>query len=138
MMTYCVGLLFDDTQTYVCLIKKNRPTWQKGLLNGVGGHVEVGEAPSAAMAREFEEETGVRFSAWLPVLILQFHDAEVHFFTAADTAALRDTKTVTDEQVVLRRCRDTSQMLRNLPPIIKLSLQALEVHKTRSHQEKLS
>ena len=38
---YSVGFLFNDTKTKVCLIKKNRPTWQEGFLNGVGGHLGI-------------------------------------------------------------------------------------------------
>lgn len=42
----------------VLLIRKLRPAWQAGRLNGVGGKVEFGESPDEAMAREFREETG--------------------------------------------------------------------------------
>ena len=40
------------------VIKKERPVWQAGLLNAIGGHVEKGEYPVEAMQREFLEETG--------------------------------------------------------------------------------
>lgn len=43
----------------VLLIKKVRPDWQAGKLNGIGGHVESGELLLDAMVREFEEETGI-------------------------------------------------------------------------------
>lgn len=44
----------------VALVEKNRPEWQKGRMNGIGGHIEEGEAPWDAMVREFWEETGCR------------------------------------------------------------------------------
>lgn len=44
----------------VVLICKNRPTWQAGRLNGVGGKIEPGEGNRMAMVREFEEETGLK------------------------------------------------------------------------------
>lgn len=55
---YVVGFYFTDTKKVV-LITKMKPEWQKGKMNGVGGHIEEGELPIDAMRREFREETGV-------------------------------------------------------------------------------
>src|SRR4051812_3192633 len=55
---YVCGFAFDLLGRLV-LIRKKRPEWQAGRLNGVGGHQEPGETPEVAMAREFYEETGV-------------------------------------------------------------------------------
>ena len=51
---------------YVALVTKARPEFQKGLLNGPGGKVEAGELPMDAVARETDEETGIRVpeAAW--------------------------------------------------------------------------
>lgn len=43
----------------VLLVLKERPSWQKGRLNLVGGHVEPGETPLEAAVRELKEETGI-------------------------------------------------------------------------------
>jgi 8-oxo-dGTP diphosphatase len=59
MKRYSLGFAFDAAGKQVVLIQKNRPSWQRGLLNGVGGHVEAGESSRACMVREFREETGV-------------------------------------------------------------------------------
>jgi 8-oxo-dGTP diphosphatase len=59
MKEYVVGFAFNPDKTLVALIRKQRPSWQKGRLNGIGGHVEANESPWAAMAREFVEETHV-------------------------------------------------------------------------------
>ncbi len=40
------------------VLQKHRPTWQRGRINLIGGHVEDGETPQAAAEREFHEETG--------------------------------------------------------------------------------
>jgi len=61
---YVCGFLFNGDFTNVLLIRKKRPEWQAGLLNGVGGKVEDGETPYAAMEREFMEETGQFVGAW--------------------------------------------------------------------------
>ena len=63
MTGYVVGFMFIEPYSYesqVLLIKKERPEWQKGKLNGIGGHIEKDETAEDAMVREFEEETGFK------------------------------------------------------------------------------
>ena len=55
--THVVGFCFSEDLTRVVLIRKARPAWQAGKLNGVGGRIEPGETSLAAMCREFREET---------------------------------------------------------------------------------
>ena len=43
----------------VLLVLKDKPLWQKGLLNLVGGKIEQGETPEQCAVREFKEETGL-------------------------------------------------------------------------------
>jgi 8-oxo-dGTP pyrophosphatase MutT (NUDIX family) len=57
MKSYCVGFLFDNKDN-VLLVKKNRPEWQFGRLNGIGGKVEPAEFYKSAMVRESVEEIG--------------------------------------------------------------------------------
>jgi 8-oxo-dGTP diphosphatase len=54
-----VGFMFSKDKKRVVLIRKEKPSWQAGLLNGVGGKLEPTETYHEAMAREFAEETGV-------------------------------------------------------------------------------
>lgn len=57
---YTLGFAFSHDKRDVVLIKKIRPEWQAGYYNGVGGKVEELDIDaSAAMVREFKEETGV-------------------------------------------------------------------------------
>lgn len=57
---YVLGFAFDPIGQYVLLINKNRPKWQEGLLNGVGGKVDAEDKSlEDAMVREFKEETGI-------------------------------------------------------------------------------
>lgn len=56
---YCCGFIFNHDMTKVILIKKNRPNWQKGYLNGIGGHLLPGEGGKQGMARECLQETGL-------------------------------------------------------------------------------
>lgn len=69
--THCVGFFFDRSRSRVWLIRKKRPEWQAGLLNGIGGKIEPGETAHAAMVREFEEEAGLRIERWEEVVRLE-------------------------------------------------------------------
>ena len=42
----------------ILLVKKDRPAWQSGRLNLVGGKIEEGETPEQAALRELKEEAG--------------------------------------------------------------------------------
>lgn len=57
MKRYVLGFCFDFGFHQVLLIEKEAPAWQRGRLNGLGGAIEEGETPMAAMEREFREET---------------------------------------------------------------------------------
>lgn len=61
MTAYVAGFAFDQLQK-VWLIRKLRPEWQAGKLNGIGGAVVRGERHAAAMSREFNEEAGLQIS----------------------------------------------------------------------------
>jgi hypothetical protein len=68
---YVAGFLFRENKTQVALIEKQRPAWQKGKLNGIGGRVEIDETPREAMKREFKEEAGADISQWRAFCYLQ-------------------------------------------------------------------
>lgn len=62
MNKYVLGFAFRVDKIdglEVALIRKNRPEWQAGKYNGIGGHLKRGEPGHEAMSREFLEETGV-------------------------------------------------------------------------------
>jgi len=59
---YVVGFFFDKSMSNIALIRKQKPQWQAGLLNGIGGKVEDSELPKVAMWREFKEEAGLNTS----------------------------------------------------------------------------
>ena len=55
-----VGFIFSHDLDKVLLISKKRPAWQKGRLNGVGGHLNEEELSAlnfiSGWAREVKEE----------------------------------------------------------------------------------
>jgi 8-oxo-dGTP pyrophosphatase MutT (NUDIX family) len=96
------GFYFSRDKGRIVLIRKNRPDWQAGHLNGVGGKVEEGEFAIDAMRREFLEETGVDVEDWDPYCILvdEVHRFEVTYFRAfCPDLNLDRCKTMTDEEV---------------------------------------
>lgn len=55
----CCSILFTSNLVYVWLMEKNKPEWQKGSLNGLGGKIEEGETIIEAGIRELKEEGGI-------------------------------------------------------------------------------
>jgi 8-oxo-dGTP diphosphatase len=103
---YVVGFMFQNDK--VALIRKNRPTWQSGKFNGVGGHVKPDERPVEAMCREFEEETGLETHPqdWKDFAELIGGDYIVHFFYSRGDLSL--LKTTTDEEIVIVPTNDVT------------------------------
>lgn len=115
---YCVGFAFNNARDSVLLIEKQRPPWQKGQFNGIGGHVEDSESPEEAMAREFEEETGQRIEDWEHTIILYGTDWSVHFFLAFIDNGVMNSACggPTDENVVRIDC---DELPKNIIPNLR-------------------
>jgi 8-oxo-dGTP diphosphatase len=99
MQEYVCGFAFKKDS--VLLIKKTHPEWQAGHWNGIGGKVErIDPAAKYAMAREFQEETGIKtkLQAWQPLVELNSHNWRVHFFKAFDIDIFQ-ARTTTREEV---------------------------------------
>ena len=100
MTEYVAGFLFDRAAQTVTLIRKNRPEWQAGRLNGIGGHIEPGETPATAMRREFREEAGLDLDHWEHYATVQGDWGRVWFFRAAvDHTTLMSLRPQTDETI---------------------------------------
>lgn len=99
---YVLGFCFNREKNRVVLMEKNRPDWQKGKLNGVGGKKELGETPIEAMCREFEEETGVKSSVkdWNYCIELSGVFHKVHIYRAMDDWMFENVTTKTDEEIL--------------------------------------
>lgn len=102
---YVLGFVFNSTRDKVILIKKNRPAWQKGLYNGIGGKVELPETCLQAIVREFEEETGYKIANWNYLLCLDAiktrNNYSVYVYHTIDDEAFNQVKSITDEEVCI-------------------------------------
>lgn len=106
MIRYVVGFAFSENMDSVVLIKKNRPKWQAGKYNGVGGKVEAGETPIQALVREYWEETGVQTEEadWAPLALQHGKDSQgdifdLHAFSSVSKNAFTGAATKTDEEI---------------------------------------
>ena len=122
---YALGFLFNLRMNRVVLIRKNRPTWQQGKLNGIGGHVEKGETHLECMEREFKEETGVLVPQedWNYIALLYGAKFKMPVFSAFSDAIF-ETKTMTDEKVSINTIQhlDYNTCISNVRWLIGLCL----------------
>lgn len=137
---YVCGFAFNADLTQVAVIRKLRPTWQAGKLNGIGGKIEpTDKTHYQAMEREFQEETGVRIMAhdWKSFCTYSGYETRdtnrtenrfvVHFFCCAGVD-LETLQTTTDEQVCRIQVDELSfeNTVPNLQWLIPLALQRLK------------
>lgn len=86
---YCLGFLIDPVNQQVVLIQKDKPEFQKGKYNGVGGKLEpTDESIHDAMVREFKEETGFLIREWNEFEVIGDTDWTVHCFVAANPQSI--------------------------------------------------
>lgn len=115
-MNYVVGFVTDEDHRQVLLVRKARPEWQAGLVNGIGGKIqqlpprnntECWESALEAMHREFSEETGTSDALqWTLRIELKPYDrrykGSVLFWTATmeyDAIKALDQKEINGERL---------------------------------------
>lgn len=120
--TYVAGFLFDVDYEHVALIKKEKPDWQKGRLNGIGGKIEPGELSPDAMRREFLEETGMDVEGWKQFIQLSGGGFSVDFYYALGNPW--NVQTTTDEQVGCYQVSELTQLntIPNLQWLIPMAM----------------
>lgn len=131
---YVVGFLFSPTAEYVALIEKQRPLWQAGRLNGIGGKIELGESALKAMRREFRDEAGADIETWRLFATMTWRGELIHFFVARAPEDI-ELQSLTDERVAWYRTEyvvSDARTLPNLRWLIPLALDADEVTATVS------
>jgi 8-oxo-dGTP diphosphatase len=125
MKHYVLGFAFDKDRR-LALIKKQRPDWQKGRWNGIGGHIEENETSRGAMSREFFEETGVSIECdlWRKVAVMERPNVWVCDVYTVEHERVARAFTQTDEAVGLFSChafkRIATECIENLPTLIEL------------------
>ena len=124
--SYVLGFMFSATnENKVILIEKLKPSWQCGLLNGIGGKIEAGESPVQAMVREFQEEAGLETTSqeWTPFGVIKgvaFNGGlfEVHLFKSKGN--LKQCFQKTAERLVVCDVLDPSLPARAVENVMSL------------------
>ena len=137
-MKYVVTFLFTLDLNSVWLIEKQKPKWQIGCLNGIGGKIKEEELPRDAAVRELKEEAGIDKTNLqeLGYMIGTNNDGtkfKVWIYTGTTRHLL---KTMEIEQIVLTKINEIKRFkhVENIPMLIEACLYKLTGH---SHFSKL-
>ena len=125
---YVAGFAFSLDGSKLAFVRKNRPAWQAGRLNAIGGKVEEDETIEAAMRREFREEAGLDLAeeCWELCVRLGNEAFEVAFFRTF-TDRLDELASITDEEILIRPSLPVdADVLPNLHWLIGLCLDDLQ------------
>jgi 8-oxo-dGTP diphosphatase len=124
MTNYVCGFMFSFDNERVALIRKEKPDWQKGRLNAVGGKIEEGEVPIDAICREFLEETGYETTEgqWRMFCGLKYKGGLIYFYMTHGN--LDNLRTMEGEEIVIRRVADIPilETIPNLNWLVPLAL----------------
>lgn len=132
---YVVGFMFSADRSRVALIRKQKPAWQRGKLNGIGGKVEAHECAQDAMMREFKEETGYATTVqqWERFVEMSGGDGDGGSFTVdcyATVGDLSSLRSPEQEKVEIAFTKEIHplrvDMIDNLPWLISLALDYLQ------------
>lgn len=110
-MDYVIGFaMHEDSPQHMLMVEKNRPQWQAGKWNGIGGKVEPSDLSIYdAVSREFEEEAGIKtdWSDWTFIAVMHWEDdimggqANVYVLkTHLAQNKYMSFRTVTDEKIL--------------------------------------
>lgn len=134
---YVAGFVFSPDSQAVALIRKNKPEWQKGKLNGIGGKIEEGEDPLAAMVREFHEEAkgNTQIRGWNQFLVMgDDRTFEVTFFAAfGNVDAIESAEEEKIEVVPVAGIHPLrTDMIENIPWLVALAIDHLSDGRPKS------
>lgn len=133
-MEYVTGFLFSEDFRKMAMVHKQRPDWQKGKLNGIGGKIEPDETPYEAMRREFREEAGLDIDSWVRFNILVGDEHTVNYFYAIGDP--EQCQTMTDEPIKVVHLRDLDDLaiIPNLYWIVPMALTMATAPKTEKNK----
>lgn len=126
MMTYTLAFIFNEDLSKVLLLKKTRPEWQAGHLNGIGGKCEPNEPPLKCIQREVFEECGLENIFFEKTGIIAGDAYIVYVYNARISSHLLESAvSKTDEIVSLYDVSDlhNQELLPSVKYLIPMSMQ---------------
>jgi 8-oxo-dGTP diphosphatase len=97
---FVLALLYSVDHSQVVLMRRTRPAWQAGRVNGLGGRFIPGETAAMAARREVREECGVDVAEWREVLVWEDAEYVMHVMRGESERA-REARTIEDQEVFL-------------------------------------
>jgi ADP-ribose pyrophosphatase YjhB (NUDIX family) len=128
MIRSTLGFIYTPTFDQVLLIKKQRPTFHKDKLNGLGGKCEANEKAEECIAREVKEECGlvIPTQEWKKVGTMSWEEWHVEIFVTIYNGDLKNVQTLTEDEVQWYPTHPLpSNVLTNLPWLIPLGVDYL-------------
>lgn len=127
-INYSLGFVLSEEKSLVILILKEKPDWQRGKFNGIGGKIEKGETALVGFIREFHEEAGVLLPKEKVDKFCEMHfkDCIVHVFRVFDYGAFHLTKTMTNEAIYhleVDKILGTERIIFNLNWLIPMAME---------------
>ena len=121
---YVLALLFTPDARRVVLMRKERPAWQAGRVNALGGKLLPGESAAEAASREVREEAAARVpvGAWHELVVWRDPVYRMHVLSAFHPAA-DGARTAEDQEVFLADVDDLpAACIENLRWLVPLAL----------------
>lgn len=139
MKKYVVGFIFDSNIEHILLINKNRPAWQNGFVNGLGGKIEDGESITQATVREIKEECGLLTDQekWIHIGQIYSDVLSVDFLSYVYEGRMDDAQSLTDEKVEWFPLNDLPKnIIKNLSWLIPITLDKINNQEMESFKVK--
>ncbi len=131
MNTCSLGFIFDTDLKHVLLVHKGSPEWQKGLINGVGGKIELGETPLDCMVRECEEETALKIPSakWLQFATMNIKGNITNVYATTYKGAMKDARKNHHEEIEWFPYNELPQnVIANIPFFVPMARQQILGH----------
>jgi len=125
MNKFVLAFIFDQTFEHVLLMHKNRPAWQDGLVNGLGGKVEAGETAVQSVSREVEEESGLKIKEedWTFAGFVYSDSFNLDVFGCVYKGNPSDAQTLEDEPIEWFSVNNLpNNTINNLPWLMNITL----------------
>lgn len=135
MKRYSLGFVFTSSFKKILLIHKEKPDWQKGKINGIGGKIEKNETALSCIVRELKEETGLttKKGEWVYVANLSSDYFFTEVFACVYLGNIRDAKSLEQEQIEWFKTNHLpANIMDNLSWLIPLSIDKLKDDKPAS------
>jgi 8-oxo-dGTP diphosphatase len=130
-----LAFIFNADFSKVLLIKKEKPIQHAGLLNGLGGKLEVGESHVECLVREIQEEAGLEIAEkdWLALGRMRWANWRVTIWTCS--VDMPETKNFPEPNVCWYPVSPLPKnVIENLEWLVPL---AIDVHRKVKNKEEV-